>query len=208
MLHRPLALISFFVCAFAASSVSAQIADSPESVHPLTIGSKAPVFVLKSSTGTDVDLAKVFAEKPTILIFFRGGWCPFCNRHLAALAEMELPLRALGFQIIAVSPDSVEGLVPTGERNHLRYRLLSDRDMKATPAYGLAYRIPAANEPNFRANGINLPPIPSEPDFWLPVPAAFIVSRDGLIKFVYSNADPELRVSEEVLLAAAKAAVQ
>ena len=182
----------------------AELACSPEAVHPLEIGAKAPVFSLTSADGSVKNLAAIFSAKPTVLIFYRGGWCPYCNRHLAMLAELELPLRTLGFQIVAVSPDPVEKLVETHGRQHLRYQLLSDKDMLATPAYGLAYCISAENGKGFLENGIQLPPVPGSTNFWLPVPAAFIIDRGGVVRFVFSNADPEIRVSEAALLAAAK----
>ena len=189
-----------------ATIARAVLADSPESARPLAVGAHAPAPQLTGLDGKPFDLARAFAEKPTVLIFFRGGWCPFCNRHLAALAEHELELRALGYQIIAITPEPSAKLASTAEKDHVRYRLLSDEGFQAGPAYGVAYRIPAENAKGYHENGITLTRVPGSEDCWLPVPSAFIVSRDGVIRFVHADPDPSVRISPEDLLAAAKAA--
>jgi peroxiredoxin len=167
------------------STEAMEVAASPESVRPLTAGSQAPTATIGGLGGESVELSTLFAAKPTVLIFFRGGWCPFCNRHLASLATLELGLRRLGYQIVAISPDPLPVLQSTAARQHLRYRLLSDRDLRVSGNYKVAYRISAADEKDYEGNGIHLPLIPGATDFWLPIPTAFIVGRDGLIKFAY-----------------------
>jgi peroxiredoxin len=176
-------------------------------LRPLRERSFLKLVSLDSIDGSTANLAEVFAAKPTILIFYRGGWCPFCNRQLAGLADSELDFRRLGYQIIAVSPDAVPALDKTAATKHLHFRLLSDRQQKISAAYQVAYRIPASDEPDYRANGISLPQIPGKRDFWLTNPTAFVIGRDGLIKFVYTNSDPSVTVSKAGLLEAARAAV-
>ena len=107
---------------------------------PLPVGAKVPAARVQSIEGSAVDLATACAEKPTLLIFYRGSWCPYCNRHLAALAEIEPRLLELGYQIIALSPDEATGLKAMAEKNHLNYRLLSDHAMNAAAAFGRAFR--------------------------------------------------------------------
>jgi peroxiredoxin len=184
-----------------------EIADAPETVRPLAAGAVAPTATLSCVDGSNVDLSALFAAKPTILIFYRGGWCPFCNRYLASLAESELELRQMGYQIVAISPDSVSDLSQTSARQHLLYRLLSDRQLKVSADYKVAYRIAAADEKDYRANGISLPQIPGAKDYWLPIPTAFVVGQDERIKFVYFNADPSITISSAALLWAAKSAL-
>lgn len=188
----------------AAQPAGGVIAASAEEVRPLAVGNKAPVAVLTGQDGSEVDLAKVFASKPTIVIFYRGGWCPYCNRHLAALAEAELDLLKLGYQVVAISPEPIQKLGATAEEHHLRYRLLSDEKTMIAKSYGVAYRISKESGAGYKENGIELTHIPGSEDFWLPAPAAFIVDRAGMIKFVYWNADPSIRIGNAELVAAAK----
>ncbi len=191
----------------AARATTPPVAASAEAARPLAVGAHAPSVTLSDSAGAPVNLATVFAAKPTILVFYRGSWCPFCNRQLAALGELEPQLLALGYQVLAVSPDSAEGLKKMSGQNHLDYRLLSDRTMQASPAYGVAFRVAPELEKKYRDYGIALAPQPDGSGPWLPVPTVFIVDRAGVIKFVFSNPDYKIRLANDDLLAAAKAAI-
>lgn len=190
-----------FACALSARAQT--VAATAEAAMPLAVGKMAPTFTLPSTKGS-LDLAKEFSSKPTILVFYRGSWCPFCNRQLAALGELEAQLTSLGYQIIAVSPDTVEGLNKMTEKNHLTYRLVSDRAMQVSAAYGVAFKAPAATETAYKSRGIELAPLPDGSGSWLPVPAVFIVGRDGRITYVFSNPDYKVRLDPDALLAAAK----
>ncbi len=191
-----------------AAARAADFAASPEAARPLPVGAKAPAVTLTTADGAAFALAEAFAAKPTILVFYRGSWCPYCNRQLAALGELEPKLLALGYQILAVSPDTADGLQKMAGKNHLTYRLLSDHVMTAAAAYGVAFRLSAETEKAYRGFGIALTPIPGGEGFWLPVPTVFIVGRDGVIKFVYSNPDYKVRLASADLLTAAEAAVK
>jgi peroxiredoxin len=169
-------------------------AASAEAARPLPVGADAPTPALQTAAAQDFSLAAAFAQKPTVLIFYRGSWCPYCNRHLAALAGVEPQLLALGYQILAVSPDTAAGLKAMAEKNHLNYALLSDRSMNASAAYGVAFRVPPETEKSYRANGIDLAPAPDGRGAWLPVPAVFIIDRQGRIRC----GRPETRLGKNV----------
>ena len=191
-----------------AQPLASGFAASAETARPLAAGAKAPTAILPAQDGADTDLAKVFARKPTVLIFYRGGWCPYCNRHLAALAESELDLVKLGYHVVAISPEPIAKLRATADEHHLRYRLLSDEKALLSRRFGVAYRISAETGTGYASNGITLTHIPDSTDFWLPVPAAFLIDPTGTIKYVYWNADPSIRVSTDDLLAAAQKALE
>jgi peroxiredoxin len=179
-------------------------AASAEAARPLPVGADAPTPALQTAAAQDFSLAAAFAQKPTVLIFYRGSWCPYCNRHLAALAGVEPQLLALGYQILAVSPDTAAGLKAMAEKNHLNYALLSDRSMNASAAYGVAFRVPPETEKSYRANGIDLAPAPDGRGAWLPVPAVFIIDRQGRIRFVHANPDFKVRLDAADLVRAAQ----
>lgn len=104
-------------------------------------------------------------------------------------------MRKSGYQIVAISPDHPEALASPTEKQHLLYKLYSDRAMQASGNFGVAYRITAEDAAGYKGNGIDLAALPGTPDFWLPVPTAFVVGPDGIIKFVYFNPDPSIRIS-------------
>lgn len=187
----------------------ATIASSAAAAHPLAVGTTAPAVTVKTSDGEPFDLGAALAEKPTVLVFYRGGWCPYCNLQLSELARFEPKFLALGFQIIAISTDAPSGLAPTAEKDKIAYRLLSDRTMVAASAYQVAYRVDGKTQKAYDGYKIDLAPIPGEPEArWLPVPTVFVIDRDRTIRFVSSNPDFKVRLPTADLLTAAEAAAK
>ncbi len=182
--------------------------DDPSKVSPLPVGAAAPAAVLTRADGSSADLAALYAAKPTVLIFYRGGWCPFCNAHLAALAKIQPDLLALGYQIMAISPDQPAELEKTSAKHHLNYQLLSDSQMKLAQAFGLAFRVDDTTLTKYRGYGIDLEKYSGQPHHLLPVPAVYIVDQSGKIRFVHYNPDYKQRMSDEEILAAAKSALK
>lgn len=172
----------------------------PEDVSPLLTGEQIPVLHLPKSSGEVFDLNKAISEKPTILVFYRGGWCPYCSKQLAGLQEIEKDLTKIGYQIIAISTDSPDNLDKTMDKEKLSYTLLSDADLNAAKLFGIAYKSPK-NYDKFlpeTSGGKNVNKL-------LPVPSVFIINRKGRILFEYINPDITQRLSAPLLKAAATA---
>lgn len=206
MPFRPLVLVTLLT--LLALGLRASVAPSAAEAVPLAAGARVPAVTVQTVEGAALDLAAAVAQKPTLLIFYRGSWCPYCNRHLAALGEIEPELLRLGYQILAVSPDEAPGLRAAAEKNHLNYRLLSDRAMHAAAAFGLAFRVDTATAEKYRTYKIDLAPVPGEPAArWLPVPAVYVIGRDGVVRFVHTDPDYKARLAPEEVLAAARAAL-
>ncbi len=124
------------------------------------------------------------------------------------MQEIEQDLIDLGYQLFAVSPDVVEQLQATVDRNGLNYRLLSDRGMKAAQAFGVAFRDEQMVRTYRESYGLDLEEYAGDDHRMLPVPAVFVLDTDGRIAFHYVNPDYRVRVPETVLLEAARAAIQ
>ena len=167
-------------------------------IAPLLIGEKIPSITLKSLDNTDVDLMELISKKRTVLVFYRGGWCPYCNAHLAALAEAEKELLDLGYQIIAISPDAPKSLKVTDDKEKLNYVLLSDSVGELSKAVGIAFEAPE----NYKAtiakgsDGVN--------NSFLPVPAVFILNVNAEIEFEHVAPNFKNRISNDLLIAVAK----
>ncbi|PWJ58728.1 peroxiredoxin [Dyadobacter jejuensis] len=168
-------------------------------ISPLLIGESIPDFTLPDLQGKAVKLKEQLAAKPTLLIFYRGGWCPYCNRQMADLMKVEEEIVKLGYQIIAISPDDPAHLRATMDKNQLTYQLLSDADMKLSAAMGLAYAVPEASVQRLKDASDNKNPGA------LPVPAVFIVNQAGEIEYEYINPNYKSRIKGELLLATLKA---
>jgi len=171
---------------------------SETDIAPLLIGEKIPNLTLKSVEGQDVSLESLLSEKRTVLVFYRGGWCPYCNLHLAALGEAEKELLDLDYQIIAISPDAPENLKVTGEKDKINYLLLSDSNGKLAQAMGIAFQAPENYKPIISkgSDGVN--------SSFLPVPSVFIVNLDKEIEFEYISPDYKHRISNQLLVAVAQ----
>lgn len=165
---------------------------------PLLIGEKIPNITLKTIDNNSVSLETLFSKKKTVLVFYRGGWCPYCNLHLAALAEAEKELLDLGYQIIAISPDSPKNLKATEEKDKVNYLLLSDSTGELAKAMGIAFQAPG-NYKTILAKGSD-----GMNSTFLPIPSVFIVNLAGEIDFEHITPDYKHRISNDLLVAAAK----
>lgn len=174
-------------------------------IEPLLIGAAAPEVSVQDETGKEISLRSITKGKNTVLVFYRGGWCPFCSTHLQGLAEAQEQLTKLGYQIVAISPDSPENLKTAEKKGDLGYALYSDPSLAAADAFGISFTLDAKTLKAYKGYGIDLAKTSggANPDR-LPVPAVFLVGKDNSIRFAYVNPDYETRISSELLLAAAK----
>lgn len=186
-------------CLAMTAPLSAQIAEKPEDISPLLIGETIPNEQVTTMEGKMVALHDLIKVKPTVLIFYRGGWCPYCNHHLAEMGEAEADILKLGYQILAVSPDDMEHLQATDDKNKLNYQLLSDSKGTLIKAAGLAFKAPE------RYNKMLVDYSSGNNDGWLPVPSVFILNTKGEIAFEYINPNYKERMSADLLLAVLKA---
>lgn len=191
-------LFIFLVPLSTVANAQNAVPKSATDIAPLLIGEKIPDIILKSSEGTDVQLADLLKKKKSILVFYRGGWCPYCNMHLQALAEAEKQILDQGFQIIAISPDAPANLKTTAEKDKVRYTLLSDSKGELIKAVGIAFEAPENYKSviNVHSNGVNTN--------LLPVPSVFVVTTENEILFEYIAPDFKHRISAELLVSVLK----
>lgn len=176
------------------------------SAAPLKIGDPIPNATLTTEKGEPVELRKLVAKQPTALIFYRGGWCPYCTRHLAALADVHDDLTAAGYQIIAISPDQPSKIAETPDREKLTYTLLSDSALTTSDAFGLSFQVPADLVAKYKNEyQIDLEAASGQTHHRLPHPAVFLVNPDGTISFAYVNEDYRTRLEPAEILKAANA---
>jgi len=171
---------------------------SATDIAPLLIGEKIPNAGLKSSENTDVNITTLFKKKKTVLVFYRGGWCPYCNMHLSALAEAEEQILALGYQIIAISPDAPENLKLTEEKDKVKYTLLSDSKGELAKAVGISFEAPENYKSIINVNS------KGENKEFLPVPSVFVLNTNGDIEFEFITPDFKHRITNDLLIAVLK----
>ncbi len=193
-------ILAQLVLAFTLTTAAAfakGIAPSEADAKPLQPGTAVPAAAIQGADGSEIDLATFVKGKQTALVVYRGGWCPYCTKHLEALKDAIEPLKGLGFEIVGLSPDTPEKLAETSDKHTLPYTLLSDSKLNAAKALGVAFSLDTLTAVKYRGYGIPLV------EGALPVPSVFLVDEAGVIGYTHSESDYKQRLAAEDLIAAA-----
>jgi peroxiredoxin len=170
-----------------------------EDISPILIGETLPNGNFQNVEGEYIQLKAILEEKPTILVFYRGGWCPYCNVQLSGLVEIEEDILELGYQIVAISPDDYKNLHSTIENNSTKYKLLSDPNGEFIQEIGIAFKTSSSLKEYIIGKGQK-----GETSPVMPAPTVMIVDKKGVIKFEYINPNYKERISGEMLLSVLK----
>jgi peroxiredoxin len=188
------------------TTLTAAFALTATAAEPLKKGDAIPDVAVRNADNQSLALRQLAAEKPTVLIFYRGGWCPYCTKHLGALATIQDELKAAGFQLLAISMDQPSKIKETPNFEQLNYLLLSDSDATAAEAFGLVFTVPDDLAAKYKNQyQIDLEAASGQTHHKLPHPAVFVVSPDGTIQFAYVNEDYKVRLDPRKILEAAQA---
>jgi peroxiredoxin len=163
----------------------------------LPMGALLPDVTLTDASGLTVHLRSLQAAKPTIVIFYRGGWCPYCNLELRAWQTLLPEVSALGAQLLAISPQLPDNSLSTAEKNELAYPVLSDSSMNAANAFGIAFELPPELVDLYGKAGNDLPTLNGNGRWVLPIPATFVFDAAG--KVIYRHVESDYRQRAEPL---------
>lgn len=199
----PVLVVVYLAAALAAPASHAEIAASAEETQPLPAGVAAPSFTARNADGSDFVFDPAALERPAMLIFYRGGWCPYCNRHLAELRHVVPELEQRGMDVYFLSADSPANLASAlhGDAEGLDYTLLSDARLGAAEAFGLAFRVSDDYYRQAKEYGLDLEEASGETHHALPIPAAYLIDSEGTIRFGHTNTDYTVRLSADELRA-------
>jgi peroxiredoxin len=175
------------------------VADSAQDTRPLHVGDAVPDAEVFDSLGNKTSIHQV-VEGKTILIFYRGGWCPFCNTQLGDLAKSAPRLASLGYRIVGITTDKPTEVEKTGLKYNDAYAIFSDSHMSAAKAFGIAFRVDDDKVEQYSLSGINLEQASGESHHLLPVPSVFITDSTYVIHYAYSNPDYKVRLKGADLL--------
>jgi peroxiredoxin len=181
----------------------ADFAPNAESARPLQVGDRAPDFTATRADGTAYTFSASHLKQPYVLIFYRGGWCPYCNMQLADLHSVEPELRQAGFEVLFLSTDRPALLYSSLKDQKVSYTLLSDPGLQAAQAFHIAFHLDDQHYAEQLKWGVDLEKTTGTKAHALPVPSVFIIDTSGIIRFVYSNPDFRVRLSAQELRKAA-----
>lgn len=186
---------------------------SAELTTPLKSGDRAPGFTVRTVDDKPYVFDPDNLENPTILISFRGGWCPYCNMHLSELRHVIPEIRESGYDILFLSNDRPELLYSSLKQetqddiDGLDYVILSDAKINAAIALGTAFRVDKGLTDYMDKKGRDYQGSSIGMHNALAVPAVYVIDRSGEIVFDFVQPDYKVRLSADDLLSAAKAAL-
>ncbi|REG88208.1 peroxiredoxin-like family protein [Winogradskyella sediminis] len=171
----------------------------------IKIGENAPDFNLPDANGDIISLSTLLHKGPVVVTFYRGSWCPYCNLQLRALQAKLDEIKALGANLIAISPEVPDGSMTENEISKMDFIVLSDQDAKVASAYGVAWEVPDFLMEHMRVDRkLDLENINNGNKNILPIPATFILSKDGVVIWNYVNVDYRTRSEPDDIIEALK----
>lgn len=177
---------------------SIQAQTSPQG---LSVNDKAPYFAAKDQHGQTVKLSAVLKGGPVVVVFYRGQWCPYCNRQLKSLQDSLAFIKRKGATLIAVTPEKMDNISKTIDKTGASYSVLFDDGLKIMRSYDVAFAVDSSTISRYKKFGIDFNEVNGRNGASLPVPAVYIINREGIIIFKHFDSDYKKRVSvREILL--------
>jgi peroxiredoxin len=155
----------------------------------LPVGAKAPAFELQDHDGRIVSSADLLAKGRLVLCFIRGRWCPFCVGQMEAMNLVVPLIESGGATLAVISPQTVKQSFFMHDQYKLRFPLLSDAGSQVARQFGLTYRVPEFEQAVYRRAFVNLPFTNGDESWELPIPATYVLARDGTVLYVSANED-------------------
>lgn len=196
---KKLLFILFFISLLQPSF--SQESRSADEASGLAAGAKAPNFVAMDADSTSFDLHKTLEDAPVVLIFYRGFWCPVCNKHLAQIQDSLSMITDRGVKVVAVSPEKPEYLDKMAEKTGANFRLLYDEGYKISNAYDVTFTPKKSELVIYNTIlGANLKESHSDDSQRLPIPATYIIDKNGEIVWRQFNPDYKKRSTVKGIL--------
>ena len=186
------------------SGVDAAIAKAKnfeEGALALKMGQKAILFELPNQEGKTVSLDSLLINGPVVLTFYRGDWCPYCNLQLRALQARLDEMQALGASLVAISPQVPDESLTKSEISQMNFTVLSDQNASVASQYGVAWEVPEFLLSHMRVDrNLDLAKINNGNTHVLPIPATFILDKNGTIVWTYVNVDYRTRSEPQEII--------
>lgn len=170
----------------------------------LNVGDRAVDAELTAPDGQQVRLSSLWADKPLVITFYRGGWCPYCNLQLRALEESLAELGEAGAGLVAITPELPEQVQETTSKNDLTLTVLTDQGNKLAYRMGIAFKLPPAILPIYKER-IDLEKFNGDDSYTLPLAATYVIDTKGVIRYAFIDADYKKRAEPAEVVKAVKA---
>lgn len=174
-----------------------------QGANALALGKKALDFVLPDAQGKSVSLNNLLANGPVVVTFYRGSWCPYCNLQLTALQARLADIHTLGAQLVAISPEVPDESLTKNEVSEMDFIVLSDQNANVAAEYGVAWQVPDMLLEHMKVDRqLDLETINNGNGNVLPIPATYVISRDGIVTWRYVDVDYRTRSEPQDIIEA------
>ena len=180
----------------------ADLRDTGLADRAVGVGDLIALPILGTIDGLPVDLVETAAGRPVVLVFTRGGWCPYCNVTLRAYAKALSRIEAAGGTLIAVTPEEPARAFEAARSNDVRFAVVVDADNRFAKSLGLVAAVPETLRPLYREIGIDLPARNGDESHELPIPATFVLASCGRVSFAHVDPDFTRRADPDDVVAA------
>lgn len=167
----------------------------------LKVGDRAPEFKGTDQHGKRISLAQALEKGPVALIFYRGQWCPYCQRALSQLQDSLQLLTEKGVTVIAVSPEVAKNVAKTVEKSKASFHIISDNKLAIMKAYDVAFDVDEETQKKYKGYGIDFAEANGDNGASLPVPATYLIGTDGTVKYAFFDKDYKHRAGVAAILA-------
>ncbi len=159
------------------------------------LNDKAPDFTANDQNGKKFSLKNELKSGAVVMVFYRGQWCPYCNKQLKELQDSLSFLKAKGATLVAVSPERPANISKTVEKTKAAYPVIFDDSLKIMKSYDVAFAVDYNTIERYKKYGIDFNDANGSNGATLPVPAVYIISKEGIIVFKHFDPDYRKRVS-------------
>ena len=170
------------------------------------VGSKVPDAKARDLEGKEVSLASIYAKGPVLLLFYRGGWCPYCNSEIHSMATAYPEYQKRGVTPVAVSVDLPENSSKTKASWSIPFPVLSDNDAATLDAFHVSRVVEGKELGMLKGYGIDLESASGKAHHKIAIPSIFLIDRGGVVRWAHSDPEYKVRPSTAQLLAAIDAA--
>ena len=173
-----------------------------EKAEGLPVNAVAPDFTAKDTNGEEISLLSLKEKGAVVIIFYRGNWCPYCNKELKTLQDSLQYITDKGATVIAISPEAAEGIDKTIEKTGASFPVLHDANVRIAKAYKVSYEVDEKTRTTYLEKwNVDFLKINEQKDkAILPVPAVYIVNKEGKIIYRFFNRDISKRPSVQELM--------
>lgn len=181
---------------------SVSIAFSQQKPNGLPLHSKAPDIEAKDQNGKDISLAALRKKGPVVVLFYRGNWCPYCNKQLKELQDSLQYITLKGASVVAITPEASEGVEKTINKTGASFPIIYDNGVKISNAYQVSYEVDTATVNKYKKNwDVDFFKINKQTEkAYLPVPAVYIIDKNGIITYRFFESNVTQRPSVQELV--------